>query len=285
MRKYVDGHTHLWPKESLTQEMRERGETVGYSIPDINVSEVVREMDEADIDFVVVIAYPMRKLWNAREDFPLRVIDACKEYPDRFSIVGGIEVNELTTEEVKKWLEVQYSSGVTGFKLHPPHMWVKPNDYREEERGLKGLELLYQFAEDHDLPVIIHTGTSFFLTARNKYADPVFVDDVAVDFPKLRVIMAHMGRPSWTSAAFQLVRIRRNVYGDLSSIPPKRLTEYLPRVDEIADKLIYGSDAGGPGVKGLKAHLTEFLNSGVSLRTKEVMTRDNPRKFFRVIER
>lgn len=194
---FIDSHTHLWFKGAVTQEMRENWSRVGYEIPVLEKDQVIREMDEADLEFVVIIAYPMRRLWGAREDFAIRMIQEARDFPNRFSIVGGVEVNQLTLEETRKWLEAQYSAGVSGFKLHPPHMWIKPNDYREEERGMNQLELLYEFAQDHDLPVVIHTGTSFFLPARNKYGDPIYLDDVSVDFPRLKIIMAHLGRPNW----------------------------------------------------------------------------------------
>lgn len=282
---FVDSHTHLWFKGAVTQEMRENAFQVGYEIPVLEKEQVIKEMDQAELEYVVIIAYPMRRLWGAREDFAVRMIQECKDYPDRFSVVGGVEVNSLTVDETKKWLEIQYSAGVSGFKVHPPHMWIKPNDYREEEKGLKQLELLYQFSQDHDLPVIIHTGTSFFLPARNKYGDPIYVDDVSVDFPKLKIIMAHLGRPNWVNTAFQLLRIRRNLMGDISSIPPKRLLEYLPRLEEVSNKLLYGSDSGGPGVKGLKAHLEEFLHTNLQESSKREIAYLNPKRVFRTLQR
>ena len=53
---------------------------------------------------------------------------------------------------------------------------------------------------------MIHTGTSVFSSARNKYADPIHCDDIGVDFPDLTVILAHGGRPLWMETAFFLVR-------------------------------------------------------------------------------
>ncbi|BBD73235.1 amidohydrolase [Sulfodiicoccus acidiphilus] len=282
---FVDAHTHLWFNEVVTPDMLERSSSVGHRIPIFYREQVLREMDDANLEYVVIVAYPMRKLWGAKEDFPIRTLRALRDVPDRFSVVGGVEVTSLTTEETLKWLGAQYEAGVSGFKLHPPHMWIKPNDYRPEERGVKQLEVLYQFAEDHSLPVMIHTGTSSFLPSRNKYGDPVFVDDVVVDFPRLKVILAHMGRPNWVGSAFQLVRIRKNLWGDVSSIPPKRLLNYLPRLEEVRDKMLYGSDVGDLGVKGLSSNLEEFLQVSVSEESKVLMASTNPRQIYHKIER
>jgi predicted TIM-barrel fold metal-dependent hydrolase len=276
---YVDAHTHVWFKETLPEDFSNNNSGYDYSPPDIK--EILREMDEVKLDYIVIIAYPSREIWRTKEDFPLRVIEYLKPYSERFSVIGGIEPNKLSLQEAKMWLERQYEAGVSGFKLHPVHSHVKPNAYREEEGGLKQLEIFYQFAQDHELPVIIHTGTSVFLKARNKYADPIYLDDIAVDFPNLKIIMAHMGRPNYVSTAFQLVRIRKNIYGEISSIPPKRLLEYIPRLEEISYKTIYGSDYGGPGIKSISENLRNFLSLNISNKAKEEMASKNPKFIYK----
>jgi predicted TIM-barrel fold metal-dependent hydrolase len=280
---YVDSHTHVWFKEALPNDFFNNDSGYQYTPPDIK--NVIKEMNEVNIDYIVIIAYPSREIWRVKEDFPINMINFVKDYADKFSIIGGIEPNKLSVEEAKYWLEKQYEAGVSGFKLHSVHSHVKPNAYREEEGGLKQLELMYEFAQDHNLPVIIHTGTSMFNKARNKYADPIYIDDVAVDFPKLKIIMAHMGRPNYISTAFQLVRIRRNIIGEISSIPPKKLLEYIPRLEEISFKTIYGSDFGGPGVKGIAQNLKEFLSINISDKAKEDIASNNPKSLYKPLNK
>jgi len=79
-----------------------------------------------------------------------------------------------------------------------------------------------------------------FPGARNKYGDPIYVDDVAVDFPKLKILLAHGGRPLWMDTAFFLIRAACKCYLDISGIPPKKLLEYFPRLEEIAAKTRLG---------------------------------------------
>jgi len=148
---------------------------------------------------------------------------------------------------IREELSKQYSLGIVGIKLHPVHHGYKPNDYRIEERNLIKLMEVYEFAEDYDLPLLIHTGTSITLDSRNKYGNPIYIDDVIKDF-KIKIILAHAGRPLWTNEAFFLARSYENVYLEISSIPPNRIREYLPRIDELKDKVIYGSDF--PNFKG-----------------------------------
>ena len=83
-------------------------------------------------------------------------------------------------------------------------------------------------------------------------------DDVAVDFPKLTLILAHAGRPLFMPTAVFLARRHPNVYLDLSGIPPRRLLEYLPRLEEIAGKCLWGTDYPSPGVASMRANVEDF---------------------------
>jgi len=135
-----------------------------------------------------------------------------------------------------------------------------PNDYL---RGVTELEIIYRAAEANGIPVMFHTGTSIFPGARNKYGDPMYVDDVAVDFPKMKILLAHGGRPLWMETAFFLVRRHANVFLDISGIPPKSLLRYFPRLGEIAHKTLFGTDWPGPGVPDVGKNLAEFRGLGL----------------------
>jgi predicted TIM-barrel fold metal-dependent hydrolase len=141
-----------------------------------------------------------------------------------------------------------------------------PNDYLH---GVKELEIIYRAAEANGIPVMFHTGTSIFPGARNKYGDPIYLDDVAVDFPKLKILLAHGGRPLWMHTAFFLIRRHPNVYLDISGIPPKTLLKYFPRLDEIAHKTLFGTDWPGPGVPDVKKNLEEFKSLPMSDEMRE----------------
>ncbi|GGP21412.1 amidohydrolase [Thermocladium modestius] len=285
---FIDAHTHLiFPRligvdlESLRRELRDGFTAVDYGSP----SDVVRLMDELDIDYVVIMAYPASIYGNVG-DLPIKVIKVVAEYGDRFAVFGGVDFQRVRdADEARRELERQYEAGISGLKVHPVHQWVKPNAYRPEEGGLKSLEAAYEFAEDNGLPVTIHTGTSAFSPARNKYGDPMLADDVSVDFPRLTILLAHAGRPIWMQSAFQLARIRSNIYLELSGIPPARLLSYLPRIGELSGKSIYGSDVGSPGVKGLGENLREFLSLDLPREALNAMTALNARQLIKPLQR
>src|SRR5712692_11885381 len=110
-----------------------------------------------------------------------------------------------------------------------------------------------------EVPVWTITGTSIFPGARNKYGRPMELDDVAVDFPDLQIVMAHGGRPLYMEEAFFILRRHHNVRLDVSGIPPAKLLQYFPRLAEVADRTLWGTDWPSPGVKDLRQNIDQFL--------------------------
>lgn len=131
--------------------------------------------------------------------------------------------------------------GFRGLKLYPTYQGFYANDSM--------LYPLYAKAQELGIPVVIHTGSSIFSGARLKYGDPLYIDDVAVDFPELSLIQAHGGRGFWYDRAFFLTRLHRNVYLDVAGLPPHKLLEYFPELEKNADKIIFGSD--WPGLRSI----------------------------------
>ncbi len=145
---------------------------------------------------------------------------------------------------------------------------------------MPGLETVYATAEDHGVPVMVHTGTSIFPGARSRLGDPMALDDVAVDFPKLTLLMAHGGRPLWTEEAFFLLRRHRNVHLDISSIPPKHLLDYFPRLEMVGEQVLFGSDWPGPMVPGIRRNLDDVLALPLSEETKGAIVEGNALRLF-----
>jgi predicted TIM-barrel fold metal-dependent hydrolase len=213
----------------------------------------LKYMDRAGVDRAVLVNSASPDVTGFPPGVNPMVAKYAEEDPKRLISCGSLHPRHSTN--VMADLEEIVRLGLRLIKVHPPHQLFYPNDYL---RGMKELELLYRTAESNGIPVMFHTGTSIFPGARNKYADPIYVDDVAVDFPKLKIVLAHGGRPLWTETAFFLVRRHPNVYLDISSIPPTSLLKYFPRLVEIAHKTMFGSDWPGPGVRDLKQAVDSF---------------------------
>ena len=173
--------------------------------------------------------------------------------PEVIGFTAG--VNQFVTDYTRENPQRLISCG----SLHPRHTSNILADVEQILRlGIRMIKIIYRAAEANGVPVMFHTGTSIFPGARNKYGDPIYIDDVAVDFPQLKILLAHGGRPLWMDTAFFLVRRHPNVYLDISGIPPKTLLQYFPRLHEIAAKTLFGTDWPGPGVPDIKKNLDDF---------------------------
>lgn len=237
MLKVIDSHVHLGLSKmpEHCKEFIKRIDSL-YTL-NLNPKDLVLRNDKVEIEKLILVpSYPCGN--NTATDGFYEQHEWKNGYD--FLLQYGT-INPLAKVNVREELSKQYSLGIVGIKLHPVHHGYKPNDYREEERNLKNLGEIYQFAKDYNLPLVIHTGTSLTVGSRNKYGNPIFVDDVIKDF-NVKLIIAHAGRPIWTDEAFFLARSYENVYLEISSIPPKRIKQYLSRIDEIKHKIIYGSD-------------------------------------------
>jgi predicted TIM-barrel fold metal-dependent hydrolase len=236
---------------------------------------LLRRLDQDGIARAVLVNYPSPDLMG----FTSRVNEYVAQYaqaaPDRLIPMGG--VHPRFTHDATA--EVRYAAdmGVRALKVHPPHMAIEANGYM---RGLDALREIYEEAQRLRLPVMIHTGTSIFPGARSRTGEPIAVDDVAVDFPDLTIILAHGGRPLWMDQAFFLVRRFPNVYMDVSSIPPRSILRYFPRLAEVADKVLYGSDWPAPGVRSMATNLHEFQSLVLPSEAVEKMLETNARKLF-----
>jgi predicted TIM-barrel fold metal-dependent hydrolase len=167
--------------------------------------------------------------------------------------------------------------GVRALKVHPPHQLFRANAYQD---ALPSLAALYRVAEERGIPVTIHTGTSVFPGARSRFGDPMDVDDVAIDFPRLRILLAHGGRPLWMEHAFFVVRRHPNVFLEVSGIPPAKLLEYFPRLEELADKTIWGTDWPSPGIKSMRTNVDAFLTLPLSAAAREKILNGNAARIW-----
>jgi predicted TIM-barrel fold metal-dependent hydrolase len=265
----TDCHVHIAPMELFKPEAlalmkKSRNDFDQVELFCRSPKAFLKYLDEIGVDRAVLINYVAPEVIGftpAVNDF---VANYVKEDPKRLIPCGSVHPRH--TKNVLADMEQIVRLGIRLIKIHPPHQLLYPNDYLN---GVKELEIIYRAAEANGIPVMVHTGTSIFPGARNKYGDPIYVDDVAVDFPDLKILLAHGGRPLWMHSAFFLVRRHRNVYLDVSGIPPKSLLKYFPRLEEIAHKTLFGTDWPGPGVPEIANNLAEFRKLPISEGAKQ----------------
>jgi predicted TIM-barrel fold metal-dependent hydrolase len=106
------------------------------------------------------------------------------------------------------------------------------------------------------------------------------LDDVAIDFPDLTLIMAHGGRPLYMEEAFFILRRHKRMMLDLSGIPPKSLLEYFPRIAELERQLLWGTDWPSPGVESMRKNVDQFLALPLAESVKRAALETNPERLL-----
>ena len=132
--------------------------------------------------------------------------------------------------------------GIRGFKFHPTFQGFYANDRMAYP--------LYEAIEEHGGIALFHTGQTGVGSGmrggngmRLKFSNPIYMDDVAVDFPDLKIILAHPSFP-WQEEALAVAQHKPNVYIDLSGWSPKYFPEILVRYcnSMLKKKVLFGSD-------------------------------------------
>jgi predicted TIM-barrel fold metal-dependent hydrolase len=279
----IDAHVHVQPwelvkPEALALMKGRRADVAGVAACMNDPATFLRMLDVAGVERAVLVNYVAPEVMG----FDLRVNEwiarYCQGHADRLIAMGS--VHPLYTQKPGDEVQRLHDLGIRALKVHPPHQCFAVNAYRTGE--IPRLATVYGKAEQLGMPVMVHTGTSVFPGARNVFADPLAVDDVANDFPRLPIILAHMGRPLFMETCLFLIRRFPNVYGDISSIPPARLLHYLPRLTEFADKLLFGTDWPAPGVPSIEGNLAGVRALGLPADVLEKLLYANAARVFRV---
>jgi len=181
--------------------------------------------------------------------------------PDRPAVIG--EKDAKKANDATAALVAQAPEKVIGFMSVWPEA---PDAITEMERAchdlkLRGLKLgpnyqnfdplgenalrVYRKAQELNLPIMFHQGTSPIRDAPIRYAHPLVMDEIAILFPELRIVMAHIGHP-WQEDCLVVIRKHPNVYADISGrfYRPWSFYHGLRMAYEwaVMDKLLLGSD-------------------------------------------
>lgn len=229
-----------------------------------NPANFVKLMKENGVDYGVVLAElsPITTGICNNED----VAAFCRDYD---CLIPFGTVNPYLTSRPAELVEkLVKEDGFKGLKLYPTYNYFYPNE--------PVMYPIYAKAEELGIPVMFHTGSSVFRGSRIKYGDPLFFDDVAVDFPDLKIIMVHSGRGFWYDRAFFLARLHRNVYMEIAGLPPQNLLKYFPDFETNADKILFATD--WPGLPSIKGNIETIRNLPVSEESKAKILGGNAAK-------
>ena len=236
----------------------------------------LKHLDNEGVEKAALINYVSPDVMGFNDGVNEFISDYCKAAPDRLIPCGSLHPKYLENAKDKmKYLAEDLKLQM--IKIHPSHQLLYPNEYID---GLENLAIIYESCQEYGIPVMFHTGTSIFPAARTKFSDPMYLEDVALDFPNLKIILAHGGRPLWMDTSFFLLRRFPKMYLDISGIPPKNLLKYFPRIESIAHKTMFGTDWPGPGVMSIKSNIDAVNELPISDESKRAILYDSAKTFM-----
>lgn len=231
----LDVHSHAWRyPDHFGDDFRDQAIRAwgGHDV-DLTVTyETYRSQCSEDVKTVVFGGKAkLSGVW-VEDDY---VADYVNQHPD--DLIGFLSVDPTQPG----WREDLHRSHqdlkLRGIKLLSMYAGFKPCDPE--------LDDLWQYATEHNLPVLLHTGTTFISQAPLECTLPRHLDDVAIRYPDVNIIMAHLSHPYGGECAVT-IRKHPNVYADVSAIHyrPWQLYNALMLVQEygVWDKLLFGTD-------------------------------------------
>jgi predicted TIM-barrel fold metal-dependent hydrolase len=185
---------------------------------------------------------------------------------------------KMGAREVRRLIE---QHGVRGFKFHPSAQAFYPNDRACYE--------VYETIAEAALPAIFHSGQTGIGAGmrggggvRLKYSDPMFLDDVAVDFPDMPIVIAHPSFP-WQENALAVATHKPNVWIDLSGWSPKYFPEILIKYANglLKKKMLFGSDF--PALTP-ERWMADAATAGLRPEVMPLLLKDNAVRLLRLDE-
>lgn len=234
--RVIDFHTHPWRPDDLAastvdfiRSISPAVQTHGDALRDPRFAASLLRAD--GVEHAVMLAEHCPRTSGVVRTGT--VIELCRKSDGFF--LPFASVDPTTEGDAAAFVERAIAEGgARGLKLYPSYQFFYPND--------RVVYPVYEVCREHGIPVLLHIGSSVLRGTRMKYCDPIHLDDVAVDFPDLPIVMAHGGRGFWYDTCAFLTAHHANVYIDVAGLVPQRLLEHFPQMERIADRIVFGSD-------------------------------------------
>jgi uncharacterized protein len=219
----------------------------------LSLENLLAQMTEANVEKSILFAMD-GPLLTASNQF---VSEVCSKMPEKFYGFASVDPNKEGAKE--KLSDAIENLNLKGLKLHPPLQNFYPND--------KKVWPIYELASELGIPVVFHVGsTPFGSLVKLNQADPILIDDIANDFPELKIILTHLGT-LWHNESFMITEKHPNVFIDTAAYPyeiSEILTENLiMRVG--VEKFIFGTDFPMP-YEGKMHRIKDFVECIMELK-------------------
>jgi hypothetical protein len=266
----IDTHAQLGiaATDELDETMKLHADIFGIKEFASTLEGNIADMDAAEVDKSVVVAIDTETVTGTKVSNEA-VAAAVAKYPDRLIGFASVDPHKgvLAVRELENAVN---DLGLKGLKFIPHLLELRPNDQM--------FYPIFAKAQELGIPVLFHSGTQFHVGTRLKYCRPIDLDDVAVDFPELKIIIAHFGFP-WFPEALAVVQRHRNVFFNIAGWAPRHIPEmvvtYMNTV--LSSKALLGSDYPLIPRKRIMSELKGLPLKEESLRK---ITSDNPKRLL-----
>ena len=265
----VDCHTHLWKYPGhLSEEFVAEANLMRSEPVDMNVDPDQHLKAMEQVDRAIVLAFRATASGiNVPNDFIAEYVGRAPE-----KLIGFLSVEPQQHDPMGEIERAVFDLGMKGIKLSPIYQHFHPNDPVAYP--------IYAKAQELGLPILFHQGTTFPRKAPLKYAHPVLLEDVALRFPDLVMIIAHLGHP-WEADTIVLIRKQPNVYSDISALfyRPWQCYNALRLAMEygVTHKLLFGTDypvtTAQESIEGLYRISERMAEANLPELPKEVLDR------------
>lgn len=231
----IDAHSHAWRYPDHFQEDFRRQAIQARAGQEVDLTVRYSEYQDASPEEVRTIVFGGKARLSGLWVEDQYVADYVSAHPD--SLIGFLSVDPTQKDWEKELYVGHQELGLKGIKLLPMYAGFMPDDSM--------LDSLWSYADEHALPVLLHTGTTFVSQAPLAYTLPRNLDPVAIRYPEVKIILAHLSHP-YEAECVAVIRKHPNVYADISALHyrPFQLYNSLMLVQEygVWDKVLFGTD-------------------------------------------
>jgi len=227
-------HTHAWDRDLHFAELLSDGEDTspkGLFATTVHFDPFIKDM----LPFDKVVVFGMKaKLVGVWVPDQFIADFVAKDPAKLVGFVSCDPTQEGYMEELKYGVESLHLCGV---KMAPMYAGFDPRDSR--------CDSVYMYCQENGIPILFHAGTTFLMKAPLKFSRPILFDEIAIKYPNLKIVLAHMGHP-YCEECIVVIRKHPNLYTDISALQgrPWQFYNAMISVQEyrVENKLLFGTD-------------------------------------------
>lgn len=242
-----------------------------------SLDKLLATMNENKVDYSLILTS-----YKVNEHRPsIKAVVEATQHLRHLSVIAGISYLNYRERDLREIADFLKDGSIKGLKLYPGYEPFYPHDKR--------LQVVYELAIEFDVPVMFHSGDTYTPKAKVRYAHPLHIDDVAVDFPDMKIVICHVGNP-WIRDCMEVVYKNDNVFADFSGLVlgdfSDKFEKYMKsQLEEMIlyagepEYLLYGTDWP---ISTMKSYLAFMNQLDLPDDKKELIYWKNAAKLFKI---